>query len=175
MFWYPCRLATFLPTNQGSPFSLAPAGRDMTFLIFSPHYTEKWLCDMWLCDIKHLPKLQGGGYYYKLLLYYNIIIKIFTPTFPHLINLLNVTKSHVTKSHILSAHTDWGDCLAWVTAAPSLPLDCASQLCLSIVPHNMLMVCAQRARGDGNSPSARVMLCAARVSSSKPGGSSRIA
>ena len=91
-----------------------------------------------------------------------------------------MSQSHMSQSHIYCLPI-----LIGVTALPELqlPLPClsivphnyASRLCLSIVPHNMLMVCAQRARGDGNSPSARVMLCAARVSSSKPGGSSRIA
>ena len=77
-----------------------------------------------------------------------------------------MSQSHMSQSHIYCLPI-----LIGVTALPELQLP----LCLSIVPHNMLMVCAQRARGDGNSPSARVMLCAARVSSSKPGGSSRIA
>ena len=60
VFWYPCRLATFLPTNQGSPFSLAPPDETWLFSFFLHITPKKWLCDMWLCDIKHLPKLQGG-------------------------------------------------------------------------------------------------------------------
>jgi len=62
----------------------------------------------------------------NLLLYYiiyNIIIKSIPTFFPHIMNLLNVTKSHVTKSHVTKSRL----------ASAVMPACMAGVICFGVV------------------------------------------